>query len=175
MRSVQNPAHSAAAWGSPAQRLPCGLQSLLVGISVLSPALSQPQCSLHVQPTALALHCTSCCEVKEVRGQCVGCEAEDSSNSRPQTRQQIRCGVRPVVFAPHWCAPLISAKGVGRVFVVPQALDFGGGQHQLHRNGMPTAESGNSRKARQQADAPEKTASCWKPLTVPLHTNSCCL
>ena len=137
MRPVQNPAQTAAAWGSPAQRLPCGLQSLLVGISVLSPALSQPQCSLHVQPTALALHCTSCCEVKEVRGQCVGCEAEDSSNSRPQTRQQIRCGVRPVDFAPHWCAPLSFSKGVGVGLRSAAGFSFLGVQHPPTASACP--------------------------------------
>ena len=32
--------------------------------------------------------------------------------------------------APHWFTPLSFSKGVGWVFVAPQALDFSGEQHQ---------------------------------------------
>ena len=80
--------------------------------------LGQPRAAASLQPIALA--CGHFCAIAGA----VGCEAEDSSNSRPQTRQQIRCGVRPVVFAPHWCAPLSFSKEVGWVFVAPQALDW---------------------------------------------------
>ena len=37
-------------------------------------------------------------------------------------------------FAPHWFTPLGFSKGVGWVFVAPQALDFSGEQHQRHRH-----------------------------------------